>query len=220
MLKNVSTLFLISCILFSCSCTAKRVELPVYEGIDVREALSSKNNISSVDTTFSITFEKDDSEIRGDGIVNMSRNGNLTMRIYSFGFLAFEITSENGFIKSAPAVDRNKSIILTYGLRDCIFWWDMEDFEIEEKEDYYIIRNLTRTLWLDRKTMFPKKQIISLEENRQLNIYYENPEKSGDIWYPSRIRIELSKYAVTLKIKDISFILNAQTKVNRNSIYN
>jgi hypothetical protein len=96
----------------------------------------------------------------------------------------------------------------------------MEDFEIEEKEDYYIIRNLTRTLWLDRKTMFPKKQIISLEENRQLNIYYENPEKAGDIWYPSRIRIELSKYAVTLKIKDISFILNAQTKVNRNSIYN
>ncbi len=220
MLKNVSTLFLISCILFSFSCIAKRVELPVYEGIDVREALSSKNNISSVDTTFSITFEKDDSEIRGDGVVNMSRNGNMTMRIYSFGFLAFEITSENGFIKSAPAVDRNKSIILTYGLRDCIFWWDMEDFEIEEKEDYYIIRNLTRTLWLDRKTMFPKKQIISLEENRQLNIYYENPEKAGDIWYPSRIRIELSKYAVTLKIKDISFILNAQTKVNHNSIYN
>jgi outer membrane lipoprotein-sorting protein len=220
MLKNVSKLFLISCILFSCSCTAKRVELPVYEGTDVREALSSKNNISSVDSTFSIIFEKDDSEIRGDGVVNMSRNGNMTMRIYSFGFLAFEITAENGFIKSAPAVDRNKSTILTYGLRDCIFWWDMEDFEIEEKEDYYIIRNLTRTLWLDRKTMFPKKQIISLEEGRQLNIYYENPEKAGDIWYPSRIRIELSKYAVTLKIKDISFILNAQTKINHNSIYN
>jgi hypothetical protein len=220
MLKNVSTLFLVSCILFLCSCTAKRVELPVYEGTDVREALSSKNNISSVDSTFSIIFEKDDSEIRGDGVVNMSRNGNMTMRIYSFGFLAFEITAENGFIKSAPAVDRNKSTILTYGLRDCIFWWDMEDFEIEEKEDTYIISNLTRTLWLDRKTMFPKKQIISLEEGRQLNIYYENPEKAGDIWYPSRIRIELSKYAVTLKIKDISFILNAQTKINRNSIYN
>jgi hypothetical protein len=220
MLKNVSTLFLISCILFSCSCTTKRVELPVYEGTDVREALSSKNNISSVDSTFSIIFEKDNSEIRGDGIVNMSRNGNMTMRIYSFGFLAFEITAENGFIKSSPAVDRNKGTILTYGLRDCIFWWDMEDFEIEEKEDTYIISNLTRTLWLDRKTMFPKKQIISLEEGRQLNIYYENPEKAGDIWYPSRIRIELSKYAVTLKIKDISFILNAQTKVNRNSIYN
>jgi hypothetical protein len=220
MLKNVSTLFLISCILLSCSCTTKRVELPVYEGTDVREALSSKNNISSVDSTFSIIFEKDDSEIRGDGVVNMSRNGNMTMRIYSFGFLAFEITAENGFIKSAPAVDRNKSTILTYGLRDCIFWWDMEDFEIEEKEDTYIISNLTRTLWLDRKTMFPKKQIISLEEGRQLNIYYENPEKAGDIWYPSRIRIELSKYAVTLKIKDISFILNAQTKVNHNSIYN
>ncbi len=42
-----------------------------------------------------------------------------------------------------------------------------------------------------------------LEDGRELDIYYENPEKIGDLWYPSKIRIELSRYAVTLRIKDI-----------------
>lgn len=220
MLKIVSTLFLLSTILFSYSCAAKRVEMPVYEGIDVREALSLKSNISAIDTTFSIVFEKDDSEIRGDGVVAISRNGDLTMRIYSFGFLAFELTSENGNIKSTPVIDRNKRIILTYGLRDCLFWWDMRDFEIEEKETHYLLKNITRQVWIDRKTMFPIKQSISLEDGRELNILYENPEKAGDIWYPSKIRIELYKYAVTLKIRDISFILDIQAKINGNSLYN
>jgi hypothetical protein len=53
--------------------------------------------------------------------------------------------------------------------------------------------------------MFPIRQTVSLEDGREFNFYYENPEKAGDIWYPSKIRIEFSKYSVTLKIKDISF---------------
>ena len=62
-----------------------------------------------------------------------ARNGDLTMRIYSLGFLAFELISENGSIKSSRPLDNNKRVILTYGLRDCVFWWDMGDFEIEEQ---------------------------------------------------------------------------------------
>ena len=131
------------------------------------------------------------------------------MRVYSFGFLAFEMTSENGIVKSAPAIDRNKGIILTYGLRDCLFWWDLKDFETDEKEDHLILRNHDRELWLDKKTMFPKRQIIFLEDGRELNIYYDNPERAGDFWYPSKIRIEHARYVVTLKVKEISFVRKA-----------
>lgn len=220
MLKIVSTFFLLSAFLFSYSCAAKRVELPVYEGINVREALSSKNNISAIDTTFSIVFEKDDSEIRGDGAAHVMRNGDLTMRIYALGFLQFEMIAENGLIKSSRPLDQSKKAILTYGLRDCLFWWDVDNLSIEEKENYYLLKDFTRQVWIDKKTLFPIKQIISLSEGKELNIFYENPAKAEDIWYPSKIRIELSKYAVTLKIKDISFILDIQTKINSNSLYN
>lgn len=205
MSKIVSKLFFVSAIIFLYSCAAKHVEMPAYEGIDVREVLSSRKDVASIETTFSITFEKEDTEIRGNGILNISRNGDLRMRVYSFGFLAFEMTSENGIMKSVPAIDRNKGIILTYGLRDCLFWWDLKDFAITEKGDCFVLRNHERELWLDKKTAFPTKQIIFLEEGKELNIYYENPEKTGNLWYPSKIRIELSRYAVTLQVKDISF---------------
>jgi hypothetical protein len=206
MLKIVSTLFFLSFILFSFACAAKRVALPVYEGVNVREVLSSKNNIAAIDTTFSIVIDQDNSKMQGDGILNISRNGDLKMRVYSFGFLAFEIISEDGIIKSVPVIDRSKGTLLTYGLRDCLFWWDIDDYEIEEKEDNYILKSFTRTIWIDRKTLFPLKQSIALENGSELNISYENPEKSDGVWYPSKIRIELAQYSVTLRMKDISFI--------------
>ncbi|MDP2754642.1 MAG: hypothetical protein Q8P40_09675 [Nitrospirota bacterium] len=205
MLKTVLRLFLLSTILFLFSCAAPRIEMPVYEGIDIADALHLKDGISAIEATFTIIFEREDTEIRGDGVLNISRNGDLSLRVYSFGFLALELTSENGVIKSVPMIDRTRGAMLTYGLRDCLFWWDIKDFEVAEKEGIYLLKNLSRTLWLDRKTMFPIKQTVSLEDGREFNFYYENPEKAGDIWYPSKIRIEFSKYSVILKIKDISF---------------
>jgi outer membrane lipoprotein-sorting protein len=206
MLKAVSRLFLLSIILFLFSCAAPRVEMPVYEGVSVEDALRSKNSISAIETTFSITLEKDDTEIKGDAVLNISRNGNLTLRVYSFGFLALELISEDGIIESSPVIDRNEGTILTYGLRDCLFWWNIKDFKVYEKEGVYLLENLSRRLWIDRKTMFPIKQTVFLKDGSELNIQYGNPEKAGDIWYPSKIMIDLSEYSMTLKIKEISFV--------------
>jgi hypothetical protein len=205
-LKNLISYFsfLILSLLFSC--VAPRVEMPVYEGVSVEDVLNSKNSISAIETTFSITLEQDNTDRKGDGVLNISRNGNLSLRVYSFGFLAFELISENGIIKSVPVIDRNIGTILTHGLRDCLFWWNIKDFKIYEKEGVYLLKNFSRRLWIDRKTMFPIKQTVFLENGSELDIHYENPDKAGDIWYPSKIKIDLSKYSVTLKIKEISFI--------------
>lgn len=205
MLKILSRLFFLSIIFFILSCATRRVEVPVYEGVDVRDFLALKNNIYTIEAVFSITYEKDDTEIRGEGMVNISRNGNLNLRIYSFGFLALELTSENGIIKSTPMIDRNKGTILTSGLRDCFFWWDIQDFGIEEQNGAYLLKNSLKKIWVDSKTMLPLKQTVSLEDGREVTIFYEGTEKIGDVWYPSKIRIELQRHAVTLRIKDISF---------------
>lgn len=215
MWKNVSTLFLVSALLILYSCAVKRTELPDYQGMDVQEVLSSRNDISSIETTFAITFEKDDTEMRGDGALNLLKNGDLSMRIYSFGFLAFEMTAHNGTIKSNPPIDRTRGIILSSGLRDCLFWWDIKDFSVEEDESGYILKNMTRSLWINRETMLPIKQMISLEDGRELMIRYENPDYAGALWYPSKIRIELARYAVTLNIREISFLPGFQSEINR-----
>jgi len=215
MWKNALTLFLVSALLILYSCAVKRTDLPDYQGMDVQEVLSSRNDISSIETTFAITFEKDDMEMRGDGALNLLKNGDLSMRIYSFGFLAFEMTAHNGIIKSNPPIDRTKGIILSSGLRDCLFWWDIKDFSVEEDESAYILKNMTRSLWINRETMLPIKQMISLEDGRELMIRYENPDYAGALWYPSKIRIELARYAVTLNIREISFLPGVQSEINR-----
>ncbi len=205
-LRALSSLSLLSITLvFLFSCAPVMVEIPTYEDVDVREALSTKNAISMIDTTFSIVFERDDSEMRGEGVLNISRNGDLNLRVYSFGFLALEILSDKGVIRSNPRIDRNKSRILTQGLRDCLFWWDIQDYEVEEKESMYLLKNLSREVWFDKKTILPIKQRIVLENGRELHISYGDVEKMGDVWYPSTINIELAYYFVKLKIKEMSF---------------
>jgi hypothetical protein len=207
MSKIASKLFLLSVLIVLVSCAPKRVELPSYEGVDLKTMLASRKDIASIETKFSIIFERDDTEIKGDGALNIAQTGNMNMRLYSFGFLAFELSSQDGVMKSKPAIDRTKGMILTYGLRDCLFWWDITDFETREEGGIFVLANSTRQVWIDRKTMLPVKQIIALDDGRELNIIYDNPEKNGDTWYPSRIRIELLKYAVILNIKDMLFIL-------------
>ena len=60
-------------------------------------------------------------------------------------------------------------------------------------------------VWVDKKTILPKKQIIILEDGREISIYYESFEKVNNVFFPAMIRIELAKYSITLKLKEISF---------------
>ena len=205
-MKNVLRLFFINTIILLCSCAAPEVQVPTYEDMDVGEALSMKEHISAIEAEFSITFYRGDSKRSGDGILTISKDGALNLRVYSLGFLAFELTSQDGIIKSDPVLDRTKREILTYGLRDCLFWWDIRDYEIDEQEDMYLIRSYPRKLWVDRKTMLPVQQSVQLEDDRELWFYYEEPQKMGDVWYPSKIRIELSRYSLNLEFDEMLFV--------------
>jgi len=204
-LKNVLRLFFINTIVFLFSCAIPEIKPPIYEDVDVGEALHWKESISAIQAEFSITFKRDDSKVSGDGVLNISKDGNLNLRVYSLGFLAFELTSENGVIKSNPMLDMIKRKILTYGLRDCLFWWDIRDFEIDNEGDVYLIRSLSRRLWVNRKTLLPVQQSVLLDD-RELWFYYEQPKNMGDIWYPSKIRIELSRYSMTLEFDEMLFV--------------
>jgi hypothetical protein len=70
----------------------------------------------------------------------------------------------------------------------------------------YLIHSFPRKLWVDRKTMLPVQQSVQLEDDRELWFYYEDPEIMGDVWYPSKIRIELSRYSLTLEFDEMLFL--------------
>ncbi len=207
MYRNVLTLFSLSLILFLLSCAPRKVELPVYKYANIQEVLHSKNKVSKIDSELSIVYEKDGIRLKGDGILNISKNGDINLRIYYLGFLTFELVSENGVINNTPVIDRKSALTLAKGLKDCFFWWDLIDFDAEDKGDVYILKGKTRELWVDKKTVFPLRQTIFLADGRKLYIFYEKPIEKNEIWFPSKIRIENPTSSVTLKIKDISFNL-------------
>jgi hypothetical protein len=198
-------LLVIHCSLFTLSCTPKRIELPDYEGVDVKTVITERKSIKGVNATFHVEFEKTDSTIAGDAALTLTER-TLDLRIYSMGFLMAEIKETDGIIKSAPPSDRNKNIILVEGLRSSMLWWLIKDYEIEEQNSNYHIRNSSRKIVIDKKTMLPVSQTIELDSGKELRISYGEPANSNGFWYPSRMKIELSKYVVKLKIKSISSI--------------
>jgi len=172
-------------------------------GIDV--VLAERRSIERIDAAMSVVFEKTDSEMHGDAVLDIAQDGDLHMKVYTLGILVMDITSKNGRVKSMPKLDKSKTAILTQGLRDSLFWWDLTDFTVQEEHDHLILQNATRHVVLDRKTMLPQKQRISFDDGRQLTVFYDNPAQAKGVWYQSKMRIELSRYAVTLTIREIQF---------------
>ncbi len=210
-------LFATCFILSTLSCTAKRVELPDYRGVDVSTVIAERSAIKGVEATFSVEFEKGDSSMTGDAALELT-DKTLDLRIYSLGFLVAEVTEADGVIKSNPELSRNRSLILVDGLRNSILWWTIKDYEVEEQNGICQLRNSWQRIVIDKKTMLPKYQTIELDNGRELRIFYEDPMSIGQFWYPSKMRIELSRYVVRLQIKSISFTPLESPSVEQSAI--
>jgi hypothetical protein len=210
MSRNVLKLYWISLVpllLLASSCATKRPDLqslPSFQGGDIRAALAEKRLVTDIETTFAVAFNKADAEMRGDGALTITSAGDIDLRIYTLGFLAMELTSRDGVVKSSPLLDRTKKILLTEGLRDCIFWWKADNISIEEEDDRYVLANSSRKIWVDRKSFLPLRQVVSLDGGKELTIYYEEPVRENGRWYQSRVRIEYLRYAVTLSVKTLA----------------
>jgi hypothetical protein len=186
------------------SCATKRVEIPTYEGVDVLSALLGKETVKAIDSHFSIEFEKDGSAMRGEAVLKVTHD-TLDLQVYSFGFLVAEVVSNDAGTKSDPPLDRSRLLMLVDGIRNSFFWWSIKNPEIKEDDGAYRVGNSWRRLLLNRKTLMPERQIIELEDGRQLIVVYDEPVLMEGGWFPSKMRIELANRSVTLKIKSLSF---------------
>ncbi|MFN3395557.1 MAG: hypothetical protein ACK4Z9_02020 [Thermodesulfovibrionales bacterium] len=199
----IQLLFYAAIIFQLSSCATKRIEIQYYEG-SLYERLRSFEEIRSIKATFSIEFDRGDGVvIKGDGILNLSEDA-LDLQVYSMGFLVAEVNADNSGVKSNPSVNKNRLIMLVDGLRNSFFWWDIKGYDLKDEEDHYIVRNSWKRLTINKKTMMPLNQVIDLEDGKHLDVSYYEPSDINGFPFPSRIRIELSNYAVDLRIKDVT----------------
>lgn len=200
-------------LLFSVSCAPKQVEMPSYEGFGLNEILPALKDIKAIKATMSVVYEKQDSSMSGDAVLNVS-NDSLNFRIYHLGFLAGEIQEDRGIIRSNPRLNRNESTILVDGLKNSFFWWNMQDYTIHESEDMYVLRNSYRKIIISKDTLLPVKQTIELYNGEKLNIFYDLPQRADadssfltssiPLWYQSRLKIEFRDQIVMIRVQSYS----------------
>ena len=196
------TLFLLACF-FVLSCSTKRVEMPSFEGVTLEDELARRCAVQALTSTFSIEFEKDGGVVKGDAVLKLTPE-TLELRVYSLGFLVAEVTADETTTTSEPPIDRNRIALLVEGLRNSFFWWSIQNGEIREEDNIYRVRNSWRRVYISKKTFLPERQVIELEDGRELEVTYEEPDRISGVWFPSRLRIGLSRYSVNLKIKTLS----------------
>jgi len=205
---NVPTLlkvYLITLVLCA-ACAPKGVVIPVREGINLRDELTRMGSITSLDASFRIEFVRGESTMKGDAVLRLTPE-DLDLRVYSLGFLVSEVTSHEGLMKSNPPIETTRLLLLIDGIRNSFFWWSIEGYEIDEDDAALtlFVTNSWRRIAFNKKTLLPVRQMISLEEGKELHIFYEDPQPFNGVWFPSKMRIELSPYAVTLAIRELSF---------------
>ena len=203
-MTNFLKLFFVSILIAASACAPQKVEIPLDQR-SLDTVLAERSSIEKIDAAMSVVFEKTDSEMHGNAVIDIAQDGDMHMMVYALGILAMDISAKNGRVKSTPKLDRSKTTILTRGLRDSLFWWDLTGFTVREENDQFILQNATRQVVLDRRTMLPKKQMISFDDGKQVTVYYDMPAQVRGVWYQSRMRIELSRYAVTLTVREITF---------------
>lgn len=186
------------------SCGTKRISPPEYPGMDPREALSRWYEIESIRSTFAIEFDRDGETLRGDAVLRLGPTG-LDLQVYSLGFLVAEVVADGNSVRSTPPADRNRLTMLADGLRNSFAWWTVRAYELREDEDWYRIWNSWRRLFLNKRTLLPERQVIELEDGRELEVIYGEPEEISGTWFPGRIRIVLGRYAATLHLRTLSF---------------
>ena len=141
----------------------------------------------------------------GKAELKLSSSGDLELRVYSLGIPAMELTSRDGAVKSTPRLDSAKKAVLTKGLRDGLFWWDMKDFTVADRDGFFVLRNEGREVTIDKRTGLPVQQRLYLPDGKVLDISYGVPAQEGGLSYQSKMRIDLSRYSVTLQVKTIRF---------------
>ena len=135
------------------SCAPKYAEKPSREGITLG-ILEKLNNIQSIEAVLSMDYEKNDSTMSGDAFLKYFPLLQWTLEFIILAFLAGEVKEDNGVIKSKPKIDKYKSIVLVDGLRNSFLWWTISDYNIEDREDTYVLRNFNRKLIISKRTCF------------------------------------------------------------------
>ncbi len=217
-------LFTVYCLLFTVfGCTPRVVPPPLYRDIDLtlEEIIErAKGDINTIKAVAGINIEKDNKPyFYLDASLLLKEPNWLQMRWYKLGILTGSLLIKDNVVytSSGKGADRFKK--LGDKLYYSVFWWeDIENASLYKQGSEYVIRTKNRKIHIDKSTLIPQTQEITVNSNK-IYIGYDRPvqtftgtQPGNDFWYPSEVRIETGSYSFSVKI--VKLIINPPLNEN------
>ncbi|MEF9437978.1 MAG: hypothetical protein L0922_04255 [Candidatus Mariimomonas ferrooxydans] len=227
-LRYFSFNILFSALLFFCSsalftgCVTKVAPPPMYRdmSLSLDEVIRiAGRDIKTLKAVTGINIEENNKSYSYvDASLLLKKPAWLSMRIYKFGMLTGSFLVKDNVVHLASGKGINKFKEIGKELYYSIFWWEgLENAMMYEQGTEYVIKTENKEIRLDKSTLIPESQVITIN-NKKIYILYEEPKnyavtsvqspetehsEQADFWHPSVLKIEIGPYRFTVKVEKL-----------------
>jgi len=227
-LRYFSFNILFSALLFFCSsalftgCVPRVAPPPMYRdmSLSLDEAIRiAGRDIKTLKAVAGINIEENNKSYSYvEASLLLKNPGWLSMRLYKFGMLTGSFLFKDGVVHAASGKGINKFREAGEELYYSIFWWEgLENAMMYRHETEYVIKTGNKEIRLDKSTLIPESQVITINNNK-IHILYEEPKnyaidsiqspetehsEQADFWYPSVLKIEIGTYRFTVRVEKL-----------------
>lgn len=200
------SLLIIYCLLLGCAPKAvapppsyKDIELSLKDIITI-----AGKDINTLKIILSIEIEKDDNPYSYvDASLLLKKPDLLNMKVYTLGMLTGNFIVKGNEIYALYGKIPSRFKDVGRKLHHIVFWWEgLENAVMSKQGTDYVIREENKEIYIDSATLLPTKQVLKLND-RNITIFYYEPRKGDNIWYPSIAKIETGAYRFHLKIEKL-----------------
>lgn len=198
-------------------CAPKIAPPPLYRNVDLsleKLITIAQRDINSLKAIVSIDIKEDNRQHSFvDASLLLKKPRSIDMRLYKFGMLVGNFIIKDSIVLKSSG--KGSGTFREFGneLYDSIFWWEgVENASLYKQRSRYIIRTENREIRIDRSTLLPISQDITVK-NKKIHIKYDKHRKavtelltnqSGtDFWYPSELRLEMGSFTFNIRVKKL-----------------
>lgn len=142
-----------------------------------------------------------------EGDYALSIEGNeMTMDIFAKGLKVGEITVHDNVATVKPTLnDEYLEYMFAVIIRDSIVWWKIYEYDLLTYQDFHVLRNSWKKVYVKTDMLTPSRQIFRLMKFRSVEVIYSDDRLFGNELLPSKITFNYRNYNCRITIEDMEF---------------
>ncbi|MEE9524594.1 MAG: hypothetical protein V3V59_07585 [Thermodesulfovibrionales bacterium] len=159
--------------------------------------------INAVDVQGGITVQGNGKDVKGNFVMSIDGD-DMDMYIHANGIAAGSISLKGSMVDVTPSLDDEyMEYMFAVILRDSVKWWNIHEYDVVNTENYFLMRNSWKKVYVNALMLVPEKQVIRLTKQREVVISYGEIHDYGFGMFPSRIDFRYRGYRCVLLVERI-----------------